>query len=500
MATPTLSCRQFTDFLIRKTEHLDEDIIRDIQPIDGEIGHYETGPFPAFAGTEHTFDRVNRVYPDLSGCWEDVVAGSCLGTPCDPTEKLIGMGSTRDSYKLQTKSWGTQLFCFDNVLSADRAKIEFANLVKNLRDATNIIVSDRLKTEYIRISETKVVADGSLSPFTFTSNDDCTEIVPSVLPTCKLNITMLQRLVYPLMLNGYLGSTPGMPPMFTFVTDIETAWALREGNPTLLGMVHFADFVKGGAMFKYGITDSIGNFAIRNDMFPPRYQLLGDGTTLQRVYPYTNEPTTNGIRSRPNQAYIDARYQISRIHHRQAMRHLTRESAQINSEMPFARRDFGGKWQFVMDNLGADANGCVINNERRNKGKFIADFAFATKAERPEWAVSILHLREPACIVCEQPCTDDPGYVTQDYSSANEVCPSVFTFDITAEAPYVVGEISCNGVPVVHDASGNLADIDALVTWLNDNVGHLGTWSAEGNASPVILTGSTCSDVEMAVT
>lgn len=499
MATPTLTCRQFTDFLIRRTEHLDEQIIKDIQPTDGWIGHVSTGLFPTFAGNEHTFDRVNRVFPDLSGCWQDMVHGSCIGTPCDPEEKKIGLGSTRDSYKLQRRSYGTDLFCFDQILSADRAKEEFSMLVQNLKEATNIIISDRLRTEALRIAATKVVSDQNVSTFTFTTNDDCTQIVPSTLPSSKLTISILQRQVYPLMLNGYLGANPNMPPMFELVTDIETAWNLRENNPNLASMVQFRDFVSGGAMFKFGITDSIGNFGIRNDLFPLRYQLLGDGQTLQRVFPYRNVPATNGIKSVVNQAYIDARYQIDFIWNRMAMRSLVRDTAEVNSLMPFAKRDFGGKWQFVMDNLGADSNGCVINNERRNKGKFIADFSFATKAERPEWAVAILSLREPTCVTVQTPCTDDPGYVTQDYSSANDICPTNIEFDLSGvETPYVVGDVTCNGVPVDHDASGNLANMDALVTWLNDNLGSLGTWS--GTGTTLTLSDTTCSSVTIDIT
>jgi hypothetical protein len=104
-----LSCKQFTDFLIRRSEHLDDTIIKDITPTDGWIGHVSTGSFPALDGISHTFDRIARVYPDLSGAWEDVAVDSCITTssPCDPTEKKIGFGSIRDSYNLQRKSYGT---------------------------------------------------------------------------------------------------------------------------------------------------------------------------------------------------------------------------------------------------------------------------------------------------------------------------------------------------------------------------------------------------------
>jgi hypothetical protein len=85
--------------------------------------------------------------------------------------------------------------------------------------------------------------------------------------------------------------------------------------------------------------------------------------------------------------------------------------------MPFVVRDLAGKWQFVMDNLGTGVNGCVIENKRRNKGMWIADFNFSWKPQYVEFSELILHLREPACIVESYTCNTDPGYDTQDFAS-----------------------------------------------------------------------------------
>jgi hypothetical protein len=49
-----IACRSFTDFLARKSEHLDSEIVRGIHPIDTWVGHVSTGRFPAEDGVEHT--------------------------------------------------------------------------------------------------------------------------------------------------------------------------------------------------------------------------------------------------------------------------------------------------------------------------------------------------------------------------------------------------------------------------------------------------------------
>src|SRR6266516_4224403 len=136
------------------------------------------------------------------------------------------------------------------------------------------------------------------------------------------------------MFNGALGAVPDMPPIFELVTDLETSHRLREGNPALTNNFRFTDFVQGGALFKYGITDSIGNFGIRLDPFPLRYLITNDNK-LRRVLPYTNVAASggyggSGIKGNVNQDYIDAPAQVDFIWNRMAMRSLVRDTMEIN--------------------------------------------------------------------------------------------------------------------------------------------------------------------------
>lgn len=420
-----ITCKKFTDYLIRKSEHLDDEILRDITPIHGWIGHVETGPFKALDGVSHTYDRINRIMPDLSSPWTDVTAASCVGTPCDPDEVLIGMGTTRDSYKLQQISYGTDLFCFDLILSADRAKEQFAALIETLRDATSIIVSDRLKCEAFRIAGDHWLATATgFTAFTYTEAGNLINLTMSALPTSKLTNRMLQRRVEPQLLRGALGKNiKDQPPMLELVTDMTTLWELREGDSTITDHWQWQSFDQGSEYYKYGWVGKIGNYAVRVDPHPLRFQI--NGNQLNRVFPYKNIAATSGIKGVENDEYINAPVQAHFIWHKRAMKSLVLDPVSINPMMPFAARDFGGKWQFVMDNMTCkqtDGTLTPVDNTRRNKGKFIADFKFATKKQYPEFAEVILALREPACITPAYPCTDTPAYVAQSYSSANDVC------------------------------------------------------------------------------
>jgi hypothetical protein len=520
-----ISCRAFTDFLARKSEHLDEQIIRAMHPIDTWIGHVSTGRFPAEDGVEHTFDRFENVFPNLQHAWEDVTSASCVGTPCDPSSQKIGLGFTRDSYKLQRKAYETDLFCFDQILSADRAKQQFAHVIKTLRRCSNIITSHRLKTEALRIARYKWAAAGNgLTATTATWNAAMTELTVSVLPTSKLTARHLQRRVQPQIRNGAMRSETnhGTQPMLEYVTAMDEIWNLVEGNSELSDHWRFSDFGTAAADFyKYGWTGKLGNYGLRDDSYSLRFNIkstdgLGGGV-LEVVYPYENVAATEGIKEEVNTDYDVAPVQLDFIWHRMAMTSLVRDTTVINPEMPFAARDFAGKWQFVMDNLTcgcANATDCTtdalieipipVNNERRNKGKFIADFSFATKAEYPELAEAMFVLREEACIIDVPRCAADPGYPEQHYDSENDPCPTDETAVLTflpvlnqAGGTYEIpaNTILCNGMAIFHDAITGTSDLDALVAQMNALLSAMGTWA---NATPnITLTGAACTSVNL---
>jgi len=146
----------------------------------------------------------------------------------------------------------------------------------------------------------------------------------------------------------------------------------------------------------------------------------------QVVLPYKNQVTGGaggaaGLGSVDNPDWDNACYAISFIWHKMAMEALVSEATPVNPEMPFSSRNFGGRWQFVLDNLGADQNGCVIENKRRNKGQFIADFKLAIRPMYTEFADTIFHMRNQACITVCAPC-NPCSYPVQDFSSCNTVC------------------------------------------------------------------------------
>jgi len=529
-----ISCSAFASYIAKKTEHLDDNIILSMHPLDSQwVGHVSTGRFAAEDGIEHTYDRFENVFPQL-GAWNDVQNASCVGAPCDPAVTKVGLGFTRDSYRLQQTDYATDIFCWDQILSADRATQQFAHFVRVLRRISTIVWSYRFRTEALRIAKYRwVLNSNGMVAANATWNAAMTQLTltpvtagQSVIPTSKLGARHLQRRVDPQIRAGAEGPTinKNMQPMLELVTNMESVWNLVEGDSNLTDHWRFQSFTDAAKYYKYGWTGSVGNFGLRSDAFSLRFNIISATAAqvvLGVVYPYTNIAATEGIKEDVNDDYDNAGVQADFIWHRKAMTSLVRDAKAINPEMPFAARDFAGKWQFVMDNLTcgtmtvADLDSgnnievpIAVNNELRNKGKFRTTFGGAIKAEYPELAEVFISLREPACIVDIPTCTAYPNpYPAQSYSSANEVCSTNESAYVIVQTPIInsatatyevaANSIKCNGMGIVHSAITGSTDTILLAAELRTKLSAMGAWTSTDGDTTITLIGASCSTIEI---
>lgn len=525
-----IPCQQFASYIATQTEHLDEPIIKSMHPLDSQwIGHVSTGQFKAQDGVEHTFDRFENVFPKL-GPWRDVQNASCVGSPCAKPQTKIGLGFTRDSYKLQETDYATDLFCWDQLLTKDRAVEQFNHFVTVLRRVSTLVWSYRFRTEALRIAKFKwVLNNNGLTAVNATWDSTMTllTLTPTVagtsaMPTSRLQAGHLQRRVDPQLRAGASGPKidKNSAPMMEFVTGMDTVWNMVEGDSHLTDHWRFQLFADAGKYYKYGWTGSIGNFGLRSDCFALRFNVVSNNlatgvVVLQVIFPYNNIAATEGIKEDVNADYDKTRVQADFIHHRMAMTSLVRDARAINPEMPFAARDFAGKWQFVMDNLtcgtawaydaAADGNRIEIpisvNNELRNQGKFVTSFGGAIQAKYPELEECFFSLRAPACVVDLPVCGDDPGYPEQNYESANEPCST--TDVVIVQTPIInsgtgtyevaANSITCNKQIIVHEAITGSTTIALLVAELVSKLPAMGTWTDTGTT--ITLTGPNCSSI-----
>lgn len=493
----------FPDFLIRRQPHFDYDLLKDVTPITGWVGQVPTGDWGPFSGTARIGHRIRRMFPDLSGCWKTVVETGCLDAPCDPERKKVGFGFDQFEYHLEETYFETDIFCFPLILSADAAKEQFAAVIEGLREATLWIWNQRFRTEAVKACQTKVLCGSLFVNANPEWNDDCTVMTTSGAPTSKITINFLQRFVDPLTLAGYFGKQYLLKGgMFVeFITDAITSNHLREQNPALQNYCQNLTPEEFYRLYQYGITGTIGNFMLHLDPTPLRYLQIS-ATKYEMVQPYENQPAAAGIGADVNNAYIGAGIQWDLLWHRDVMKSLVRRTSPVNPQMPFMAIDFGGRWQFVQDNMVTrDDNGNLVpvGNEMRNKGKFIANFSAATKPQHTEWGVAILSLREQECVVDDEPCTDAYPYVEQDYSSANDPCPTgVMDIDIATAGPYLIAAGECNGVSFVATPVDGGDTQAQLVTYLNNNYAAYGTFSNPRDGV-IRVSGTTCEDFDLTI-
>lgn len=516
------SCKQFASFLDTQTPYYDKLIIKDIRPEDSLIGMVETGPFEAYTETTHSRDRFRAVYPNVTKQWLPRGMTSCVGTPCDKVEHRIGWGYDRITYSLQEISYQTDLICFDQTMHYTKAREHFSQIISDiLRPATGWIQSAKIRKEMAGLSGSKKwVASADMHDFTYHwevggAGDDEIFLVmdTGADPTSKITPQMLQQRVHPLLSLGYMGKMPfkDMPGLIELMTDMETIWDLDKLTTAqatqftgLQGQFRFTEWPAANEYWRYAFKGQLGNFVIRGDPFPLRFNRTQSGR-FQLVLPYKNTAATVGIGSTYNADYPKAQYQLSYIWHRRAMVARTLEPSPVNPQLPFSSRNFGGRWQWVMDNLGEDHLGCTIENKRRNKGQFIADFSMAFEPQYVEFAETIFHQREQACVVAVAPCNADPGYPAQTYGAYNQPCnlstgSLTFTPVQASNTHYklAANTVACNGVPIVHGAIDQTT-LAGLVTALQGTgTSLLGTWAVvSGSTTQIQLTGSTCEDVFM---
>lgn len=434
----TWSCSAYFDYIFDRSPHFDEDILIDWFPTDDAwIGQVMPGTWDAFTGTTHVYDRVHIGFPDISQAWQlfDTQDSNCVSGACAPNEISVGWGSTRKTYNRVRQSYTTNVLCFDQIDTRAKAKEQFAQIIRGIKDITKIVQSDYLRTQALMQIDNLYIAGSALetipvSASMFTGQAVTINIGGAAnLPTSMLTAQYLQRFYEPLMFAGYFKSKYVPNGMFKLITDPITSQQLVQANPALISNFKFTDFQRGGELFKYGMSAGIGNFGIAWDGYPMRYYFDTATGLMQRVFPYVNIPATIGIKPSPAVEYQQAPYQINYIWHPEAMRRLVPSLESVHPEMPFLTRDLGGKWRFsgpgsdvIVHTDPQTGTTCTIDNKRRNQGLWFADFENAIKFERPEIVRAILCQRDPGCVTDQPACTTPPNYVVQNFSDSNPVC------------------------------------------------------------------------------
>lgn len=407
------------------------EIIKDMHPRDViYTSLYESKPWTAFTGTQHTRDRIHVARANDMGDWTQIDAGACAMNICDPSSRQIGWGSTRTTFNKFQRRYKTRILCLDQLRHVEEAAQQMEGIWQGLA-----LVPEDVNGNFIRYQQASGAdylhicgsAGYKVSGATFTGGLNVITLgSASYVPASKLTMPFLQSKIAPLQYNGYFDGEFTPTGKFQLITDMQSQYELSNGNPALSGMFDAADFEKGGKFYQYGAMGGCGNFLFKTDPFPARFYHMGGGV-LKRVMPYENVAATVGIKPQVSAAYENAPIQLSVIPHRKARTQYTGEIAQINPNMKFGTRDLYGKWNWINDdylvaydpNTGAE---CEMDNPVKNKGYFLADFEMSLESVRPELECVILHLRETQA-VADVPRAASVTYPTTDGSAYQSLLP-----------------------------------------------------------------------------
>lgn len=424
------------------------------------MGNVSTYQVPMGTPPEITQDRFRGVWPNTTKPWTKTQAASCLSTPCDPAEHQIGWGSDRLTYFEEEITYTTPLLCYDQMMNVTHAQQQLGYIISDiLKPATSAIMSAYLRKRTLFWSKRKTVANSSLTQFTYQWNLDAqgneayldTNVPPTQI--YKLTPQILQSRFSPLMRLGYAGKNPfkDTAPFIEIVLDMDTTWSLDKlggqqgvgGTPSVGGNWRFTEWDAANAYWRYGFSGQIGNFMVRVDELGLRFNFVGQIAAsvngngniyrYQIIQPYLNEITTGaggsaGLGRDVNPDFDRAQIAIGFISHKKGLELGVYDARAINPEMPFLHPNFGGKWQFLMNNLGADINGAPISNKWGNKGQFGARWKNFIRPLYTEFLEAFIYKREQMCITNIGTCAADPGYPAQTYNSRLPTCPLPASF------------------------------------------------------------------------
>lgn len=406
-----VDCSKFNDFLFRRTPHWDHELTKDRFPTGmAYLGLYQTETWPSFTGYQHTWDQVHVTVPSDDGNWEAINSDACATNICDPGRVMTGWGSTRNTYTKYHRDYQSPVFCFDQLRHVEEAVQQLEGIIKGHRKIPDQVSSDFIRLRSLQGADKLYICGSALteltvgSGVTFPTTRQINLLSSANLPTSKITMPYLQHYAPQLLYKGYFDQEFVPDGKFLMFGDIQSIMELCNANPALTQMYNAADFAKGGKFFQFGAMTACGNFIFKVDPTPLRYQRLNGSGLLGQVLPYQNVAATVGKKPQFDPNYELAPYQLFHIYARAARKVFIGDAGTpVSKDMPFMTRNLAGKWSWKNPDYfrATDPNTgtvCEYQNDKKNKGYFLAEFEMGFKAEHPEIEMWILAKREAAAV------------------------------------------------------------------------------------------------------
>lgn len=344
--------------------------------------------FPANPGSDTiTYITWEATVPSAAQTWETMTVNTELGdTPstdggiCVPPATTLSFARTVRQYNLAHTAINSAPICLSDLeFSANRAG-QLAAMRRNLMANTKKVWTERIRSEYDRVLEHKIIADSSLTEATTWSATE---------PTSKLTIGILNRIAG--MLRRMMGAEDqkaGMAmgaPVWTLVCSSETLESLLTETDYREDVQYSNESDR--LLAPLGATGRIKSFVPVIDDTLPNHTFGGGAWT--DVSFYGTAAATYGTKATTNPAaYRAAPYTTSYILLKDVCRVVTKDAApaSMGAGMDFQPINLKGDWRWVNE---YDAT-C---NPDKNVGHYRAVFRTGTKPVYPDLGFAIRHRR-----------------------------------------------------------------------------------------------------------
>jgi hypothetical protein len=388
---PSYTCDSVTDAFYRLTGQFSPVIRAKLAPSNPWVAGTPRATWEDGMGTILNNQLFERAVVSANGDeWADLANsdGNAVDA-CTTTPEIIRFGQTNRSWRMQRRNIQTDEFCVWDI----RSSFQYEQIVKNVYNAlqwnAKWVWGNRNQDEYIRLSDHKIVENGS-----FDINASATYSA-STIPTSRLTNGTLE-LIYQYLIDngagedGSIGSNDVGNQVLTLYTDANTSRDLVRQDPELLENFRYAFMgmtEKSPLIQAYGMPRAYDGYKHVINWIQPRYSVIGG--VLTRIPKYlTPAAATKGYKQEVNVAYTYAQYAISIVHIPTVFTQRVPRPIGAIGAMKFDPVSYMGDFQF----LNIKDKKC---NPRGEKGFFDAVFASASEPGATYHGFVILHQNCP---------------------------------------------------------------------------------------------------------
>lgn len=318
-----------------------------------------TGIVPQKAWRNHMGQTIKNTVYERSGLtspptWEDVNnSDGASVNACIPPLVIISNAISTQEYRRAHIALESDPLCLEDIRDSHEPRKALASFSENLMDNANYVRLERVRSEYERLSNHKVIVAPGLP------EDDAA--FPLVEPTSPMTMGVLRRKFRQLQ-----RETANLKPVatnsrgaqnFIFVASGETIENMIKNDDKVRDDFRWSDRVSE-LLGAYDQKFSYGGFVFMEDPFPPRVNFYGGA--FHRVPEYTSSEATQGNKLEISAAYENAEFEKSYIVHPDVMTSRVPDpNIELGGGVTYGARNYALEFRWVNEydrNCNPDRN------------------------------------------------------------------------------------------------------------------------------------------------